>query len=51
MIRRGEIIPNTEVPISEGVTRPVACIARIDGESVRVVAKKMRRQEIEADWP
>jgi hypothetical protein len=49
MIRRGEIIPNTEAPISEGVTRPVACIARIDGESVRVVAKRIRRQEIEAE--
>ncbi len=49
MIRRGEILPNTEAPIGEGVTRPVACIARIDGESVRVVAKKIRKQEIEAE--
>ena len=49
MIRRGQIIPITEAPIGEGITRPVACIARIDGESVRVVAKRIRTREIEAE--
>ncbi len=48
-IRIGEIIPNTETPIGEGVTRPVLCVARVEGESVSVVAKRLDTQKIEAE--
>ncbi|MGE0049448.1 MAG: hypothetical protein AB7T01_11030 [Acidithiobacillus sp.] len=50
MIRRGEIIPGTEQPLSDGVTAPVACVAIIDGERLRVVAKRIPQPAIEAEY-
>lgn len=48
-IRTGFINPNTEKPVQEGLNKPFYCVARIGGESVKAVAKRIDAQRIEAE--
>ncbi len=48
-IRSGQIVPDTQMPLDEGVTAPFRCVVIVDGERFGAVAKAIPPANIERE--